>query len=109
MEVTLVKATYPRAMPVDGANMSTSAPATGNWVPLPGIYATFQVISAAAAEVVIEVTNVDPPSAGSAAITMATITLSGAGSDGFASNAAWKWARARTVAATDVTTCLMGG
>lgn len=112
MEVTNVAASNPQNMPVNGAATTTSAVTTGNGVRKSALNSTFQAISAAAATVIIEATN-DEDAAGLPvnwnATPLGTITLAGAGQDGFAISAAWKWVRARVTAATTATRVKMGG
>lgn len=110
MDVTQVRANPPRNMPVNGAAITTSAPATGNPIPKNALNATFQVTSGASCTVVIEVTN-DPTTASGATtnwLTLGTMTTTGAGTDGFSSSAAWNWVRARVTAASTPTVVWMG-
>jgi len=97
-------------MPVSGTALTTSAPATGNAIFKASPGSTFQLIAAAAATAIIEVTNEDATAAGTNSnwITMGTITLAGAGTDGFMTQACWKWVRARITAASAATSVLMG-
>lgn len=97
-------------MPVSGAALTTSAPATGNAIFKASPGSAFQLISAAAATAIIEVTNEDATAAGTNSnwITMGTITLSGAGTDGFMTQASWRWVRARITAASAATSVWMG-
>ena len=111
MQVTPVGGTTPRAMPMNGAALTTSAPNTGNAILKDSLHCTYQVISAAAATVIIEGSN---DSTNWAPVTGAsgtsTITLAGAGTGAIVepAAAAWRWVRARTTAATTATTALMG-
>jgi len=111
MNVTQVRASQPRNLPMNGAALTTSAPATGNPTLKGPLNVTFQIISAAAATVIIEVTNDAATAAGTASnwLTLVTLTTSGAGTDGITSNAAWNWIRARTTVATAATSILIGG
>ncbi len=97
-------------MPVNGAALSTTSATTGNAVFKASPGSTFQLISAAAATAIIEVTNEDATASGANSnwITMGTITLAGAGTDGFMTQACWKWVRARITVASAATTVLMG-
>jgi hypothetical protein len=97
-------------MPVNGAATTTSAPATGNAIYKNALNVTFQVIAAAAATVIVEATNELATANGTNNnwVPLATITLAAAGTDGFASSAAWVWVRARVTAATQPTSVLMG-
>lgn len=118
MDMTPVGATLPRNMPVNGAATSTSAPSTGNAIYKDSLWCTYQVISAAAATVIIEGTNELAsangannnwvPVTGTAA--SSTVTLAAAGTGGIidATGTAWRWIRARVTAATALTTVLMG-
>ena len=68
---------------------------TGSWIFKDAPNASVQVVATAAATVVFEVSNdgVNP-----VATPIGTVTLAAAGSDGFATNAAWKYIRARITA-----------
>lgn len=110
MDVTLVRANPPLILPMNGANPTTAGNTTGNPIPKNSLNATVQLIATAAATVVIEVTN-DPLTAigtNSNWITLATVSTAGAGTDGFATNAAWNWIRARTTANAGVARIYMG-
>ena len=111
MEVTQVRANQPRNLPMNGAAITTSAPATGNPTLKGPLQISLQLISAAASTVIVEVTN-DPDTAAGAAnnwLTLVTLATTGAGTDGFTSNAPWNWMRARTTTATTPTSILIGG
>ena len=93
-----------------GAVTSVSAPATSGAAYKDSPTATYQLLSAAAATCVIEVTNEDATAAGTNSnwITAGTITLTAAGTDGFTTSAPWKYVRARVTVATTATSVLMG-
>ena len=118
MEVTLVGASLPQRMPVGpetapglGGPIVTGVPSTGYAIPKTAIYTTYQLVAAAAATCVIEATDDAATAAGTASnwATLGTITLAAAGSDGFTTQAAWRWVRARITAATAPTYVLQGG
>lgn len=108
--VTLVPGGPPQNMPVNGAAITTSAPATGNAVYKPSSYTSFQMIAAAAATAIIEATNEDLSGQGTNNnwVTLGTITLAGAGSDGFVTLSNWRWVRARVTVASAATSILIG-
>ena len=118
MEVTPVGATLPRNMPVNGAAILTAVPATGNAIYKDSLWCSYQLISGAAATVIIEGTNEQASATGvnnnwvpvTGTTSTSTITLAAAGSGGFidATGAAWRWVRARVTAATTPTSVLMG-
>jgi hypothetical protein len=68
---------------------------TGSWMFKDAPNASFQVVAPAAATVVFEVSN---DGVNACATPLSTVTLAAAGSDGFATNAAWKYVRARITA-----------
>lgn len=118
MEVTLVGESTPRNMPVNGTAITTSAPATGAAIYKEVLHCTYQVISAAAATVIIEGTNEVASATGinnnwvpvTGTTASSTITLAGAGSGALVDPVAtaFRWVRARVTAATAPTTVLMG-
>jgi len=81
-----------------------SATLTGNWMYKDAPGATIQVVATAAATVVFDVSNdgINPCST-----SLGTVTLASAGSDGFATNAPWKYIRARITANSGTVNVLM--
>lgn len=77
---------------------STSGTPTGSWMYKDAPLSAIQVVSTAAATVVLEGSN-DGVNAVVTAI--GTITLAAAGSDGLVNNAPWKFIRARVTANAD--------
>ncbi len=73
----------------------TTTTLTGNWMYKDAPNTSVQVVATAAATVVFEVSNdgINP-----VATALGTVTLAAAGSDGFASDSAWKYIRARITA-----------
>lgn len=74
---------------------NTTGIVTGDWKFKDAPKSAIQVVATAAATVVFDVSNdginaVDTP--------LGTVTLSGAGSDGFITDASWKYVRARVTA-----------
>lgn len=118
MEVTPIGATAPRSLPVNGAALSTSAPSNGNAVYKDSLWCTYQVISSAAATVIIQGTNDQLTAEGTnsnwcpvtGSVSSSTITLSAGGTAGLVeiTGTAWRWVRASVTAATAPTTVLMG-
>ena len=110
MDVALVRANPPQTMPVNGSQKTTTGVTTGNPVYKNSVYTVFQLISAAAATVVIEVSADQGTFQGTNSnwITLGTITLAAAGTDGFATSTAWPYVRARVTAATAATSVVMG-
>lgn len=116
--MTPVGATEPRQMPVAIAATATSIPATGNWIYKDSLSCVYQLISAAAATVIIEGTNDQATAQGNANnacpvtgnIGSSTIALGAAGSVCLIEQCptAWRWVRARITVASDVTSVLMG-
>ena len=90
--------------------LTTAAPAATAATYKRSPWSTFQLTSAAAATAVVQATNDDTTAAGVTSnwVTLGTIALVGAGSDGFATEAPWKWVRFNVTAATATTSCLMG-
>ncbi len=107
---TLIGATVPRLMPVDGAATSTLVASVGDWVYKETVFTSFQLISAAAAVCIIEATNEEATAIGTNnnAVLLGTITLAAAGSDGFTTDAYWRWVRASVTSAAGLTTVLQG-
>jgi hypothetical protein len=89
---------------------TVSAPANSTAIYKESPWGTFQVISAAAATVLIQGSNEDLTGQGTNSnwVLIGTITLAAAGSDGFATEAPWKYVRASVTAATAATSVLMG-
>lgn len=89
---------------------SISAPATSAAAYKNSPEATYQLISAAAATCIIEVTNEAATAEGTNSnwITAGTITIAGAGTDGFTTAAPWKYVRARVTVASAATSVLAG-
>lgn len=110
MNVTLIGADTIRNMPVDGSNLSTSAVSVGDWIYKETVFTTFQLISEDAAVCSIEATNDVNTAQGNAnnTVLLGTITLAAAGSDGFTTDALWRWVRANVTAAVAPTSVLMG-
>ena len=65
---------------------------TGDWKFKDAPKAAIQVVATAAATVVFDVSN---DGVNALATTLGTVTLTGAGSDGFTTDAPWKYIRAR--------------
>jgi len=85
---------------------STAATVTGAWMFKDAPKSTIQVVATAAATVVIEVSN---DGVNAVATALGTVTLAGAGSDGFTTDAPWKFIRARVTAnagTVNVLTCV---
>ena len=79
---------------------TTSGTPTGSWMFKDAPKSTIQVVSTGAATVIFEVSN---DGVNTIATTLGTVTLAGAGSDGFTTDAPWKYIRARvTVNAANV-------
>lgn len=76
---------------IDILTVSAGTP-TGNWMFKDAPKTAIQVISTAAATVVFEVSN---DGINAIATAIGTVTLAGAGSDGFTTDAPWKYIRAR--------------
>jgi len=112
MDVSIVRGTQPRIMPMATAATTTSAPATGNAIYKDTVFCVYQMTSAAAATAIIEGsldgTNWCPVTCTAAT---STITLAAAGTGAIVDiqpAAPWTFVRCRTTAATAATTCLMG-
>lgn len=74
---------------------NASATLTGNWMFKDAPKSAIQVVATAAATVVFDVSN---DAINACATTLATVTLGAAGSDGFTTDAPWKYIRARITA-----------
>lgn len=74
---------------------TTEATVTGAWMFKDAPKSAIQVVATAAATVVIEASN---DGVNTVATALGTVTLAGAGSDGFATDAPWKYIRARVTA-----------
>ena len=70
----------------------TTSTFTGNWMYKDAPKAAIQVVATGAATVVFEVSN---DGVNACATALATVTLGAAGSDGFTTDAPWKYVRAR--------------
>lgn len=77
---------------------------TGNWMYKDAPKAAIQVVGTAAATVTFEVSN-DGVTA--VATPLGTVTLAAAGSDGFTTDAPWKYIRARITANSGTVTVFM--
>ena len=90
-ENVFIKSGYVRNILADG----TTGTPTGAWMFKDAPNTAIQVVASAAATVVFDVSN-----DGINAVTTAlgTVTLAAAGSDGFVTNAPWKYIRARVTA-----------
>lgn len=96
-----VKSGYVKNLVADG----TTGTPTGAWQFKDAPQSAFQVVATTAATVVIEGSN---DGVNAVATALGTITLAGAGSDGFVTNAPWKFVRARVTANTgnlNITMC----
>lgn len=74
---------------------TVAATLTGNWIYKDAPKSAIQVVATAAATVVFDVSN---DGVNAVATTLGTVTLVGAGSDGFTTDAPWKFIRARITA-----------
>jgi len=74
---------------------NASATFTGDWMFKDAPKSTVQVVATAAATVIFEVSN---DGLNAIATPLSTVTLAGAGSDGFTTDAPWKYIRARITA-----------
>ena len=74
---------------------ASSSTFTGSWIYKDAPKSAFQVVATAAATVVFEVSN---DGTNAVATTLGTVTLAAAGSDGFTTDAPWKYVRARVTA-----------
>lgn len=73
----------------------TATTLTGNWMYKDAPKSTVQVVATTAATVVFESSN---DGVNACATALGTVTLAGAGSDGFTTDAPWKYIRARITA-----------
>jgi hypothetical protein len=91
-------------------NKTISAPAASNSIYKESPFSSFQLISAAAATVLIQGSNEDLTGTGTNTnwVLVGTITLAGAGTDGFVTQAPWKYVRANVTVASATTSVLMG-
>lgn len=80
---------------VDLLAPNASATFTGDWMFKDAPKSAIQVVASAAATVVFEVSN---DATNAVATLLGTVTLAGAGSDGFVTDAPWKYIRARITA-----------
>jgi len=88
--------------------LTASTGETGTGVLTGGLYATFQATNSA--DGTTTTVNIDVSNDDTNWVTMGTISLSGANdTDGFASNAAWKYVRAVSTVTTGTVTVTMGG
>lgn len=79
----------------DIVSASSSGTSTGGWVYKDAPKSAVQVVATGAATVVFDVSN---DGTNACATTLATVTLAAAGSDGFTTDAPWKYIRARITA-----------
>jgi len=77
---------------------------TGPWIYKDAPKSAIQVVATAAATVVFEVSN---DSLNAIATPLGTVTLAGAGSDGFTTDAPWKYIRARVTSSAGTVSVLM--
>jgi len=84
--------------------LTTATTATGDWKYKDAPKSSFQVVATAAATVVFDVSN---DGVNAVATALGTVTLAGAGSDGFTSDAPWKYVRARVTANSGTATINM--
>jgi len=83
----------------------TTAPTvTGAWVFKDAPKSTIQVVATAAATVIFDVSN---DGTNAIATVLGTVTLAGAGSDGFTTDAPWKYIRARVTANSGTVSALI--
>lgn len=85
--------------------LETVGTVTGDWMFKDAPKSAIQVVATAAATVVFDISN---DGVNACATTLATVTLAGAGSDGFVTDAPWKYIRARVTAnsgTVNVTLC----
>jgi hypothetical protein len=74
---------------------ATSGTTTGSWMFKDAPKSAIQVVATAAATVVFDVSN---DGVNALTTTLGTVTLAAAGSDGFTTDAPWKYVRARVTA-----------
>lgn len=82
----------------------TTGTPTGAWLYKDAPKSAIQVVATAAATVVFDVSN---NGVNACATTLGTITLGAAGSDGFTTDAPWKFIRARVTANSGAVSILM--
>ena len=80
---------------IDILPATTSATVTGDWMFKDAPKSAIQVVATAAATVIFDVSN---DGTNAVATTLGTVTLAAAGSDGFVTDAPWKYIRARVTA-----------
>lgn len=83
---------------------ATTGTVTGSWMFKDAPKSAFQVVATAAATVVFDVSN---DGVNAVATALATVTLTGAGSDGFTTDAPWKYVRARVTSNSGTVNVLM--
>ena len=83
---------------------NASATLTGSWMFKDAPKSAIQVVATAAATVVFDVSN---DATNACATTLATVTLAAAGSDGFTTDAPWKYIRARITANSGIVNVTM--
>jgi hypothetical protein len=96
---------YIKSGDVHDMQAPTASTFTGAWMYKASPNTTIQVVATAAATVVIEVSN---DGVNAIATALGTVTLAGAGSDGFVTNAPWKYIRARATANAGLVNVIMG-
>ena len=82
----------------------TSTTLTGNWMYKDAPKSAIQVVASAAATVVFDVSN---DGSNAVATLLGTVTLAAAGSDGFTTDAPWKYIRARITANSGTVNVIM--
>lgn len=83
---------------------TAAATVTGDWKYKDAPQSAIQVVATAAATVVFDVSN---DGINAVATTLATVTLAAAGSDGFTTDAPWKYIRARVTANSGTVNVIM--
>ena len=83
---------------------TSAATVTGNWIYKDAPKGAFQVVGTAATTVVFDVSN---DGINACATTLGTVTLAAAGSDGFTTDAPWKYVRARVTANSGTVNVMM--
>lgn len=89
---------------VDLLAPTAAATVTGEWLYKDAPKASVQVVGTASATVVVDVSN---DGVNAVATTLGTVTLSAAGSDGFTTDAPWKFIRARVTANSGTVSVVM--
>lgn len=87
---------------VDILPITSSATLTGDWYFKDAPKSAIQVVATAAATVVFDVSN---DGINAIATTLGTVTLAAAGSDGFVTDAPWKYIRARVTSNSGAVNC----